>query len=109
MTTVQQRGAAIIQARGASSAASAANAIVESVYQLTHPTPEDEAYSVALPSQGEYGINEGLIFSYPCRTEGREVKVLEGVSHEAFAQEKLTATHLELREEEAAIRELGLI
>ncbi len=109
MTTVQQRGAAIIAARGASSAASAANAIVESVFQLTHPSAPGEAYSVALPSRGEYGIAEGLIFSYPCRTEGGVVKVVEDVSHQAFAQEKLTATHLELKEEEAAIRELGLI
>ncbi len=109
MTTVQQRGAAIIQARGASSAASAANAIVESVHHLTHDTPPQESYSMCLSSRGQYGISEGLIFSYPCRTEKGTVRVVEGVSHNSFGQEKLNQTHQELRDEEATVRELGLI
>ena len=69
ITTVQKRGAAIIKARGASSAASAANAIVQGIYNLTHDTPEGETYSMCIPSSGQYGVEEGLIFSYPCRTE----------------------------------------
>src|SRR5579885_3216394 len=69
ITTVQNRGAAVIKARGASSAASAANAAVVGVYNLVHDTPPEETYSVARCSHGEYGVDEGLIFSYPSRTE----------------------------------------
>lgn len=107
--TVQQRGAAVIKARGASSAASAANAVIDSVYNLVHDTPANECFSVAKCSTGEYGVDEGLIFSYPSRTENGELKVIEGIKHEAFGEEKFQATLNELREERDAVKELGLI
>ena len=109
ITTVQKRGAAIIKARGASSAASAANAIVQGVYNLTHDTPEGETYSMCIPSSGQYGVEEGLIFSYPCRTENGVLKVVEGVTHGEFGQEKFNTTHAELKKERDSVKEMGLI
>ncbi|OGT45019.1 MAG: malate dehydrogenase [Gammaproteobacteria bacterium RIFCSPHIGHO2_12_FULL_41_20] len=106
---VQKRGAEVIKARGSSSAGSAANAIVASVYNLTHDTPQDECFSVARCSQGEYGVDEGLIFSFPSRTEGGKLKVIAGLTHDAFAQEKLRVTLDELRKEKQAVTELKLI
>jgi malate dehydrogenase len=105
--TVQQRGAAVIKARGASSAASAANAALMSVYHLTHDTPQGERFSVGRASQGEYGVDEGLIFSFPCRTEAGQLKVITGIAHNDFAQAKIQATLNELREEAEAVRGLG--
>lgn len=107
--TVQQRGAAIIAARGASSAASAANACVQGVYNLTHDTPAGETFSMCLSSKGQYGVDEGLIFSFPCRVENGKLIVVEGQEHNAFGTEKFNATLNELREERAAVKELGLI
>lgn len=109
ISTVQQRGAAIIKARGASSAASAANACVQGVYNLTHDTPAGETYSMCLTSKGEYGVDEGLIFSYPCRTENGKVVVVEGIEQNEFGQEKFKATHEELKKERDTVKELGLI
>ncbi len=105
--TVQQRGAAIIKARGASSAASAANAVVDCVYRLTHTT--SEPFSVCLCSEGQYGIEKGLIFSYPCINQAGTIKVVEGLSHHAFSQEKIELTERELKQERDTVRELGLI
>lgn len=107
--TVQQRGAAIIKARGASSAASAANAVVDGIRNLVTETPALETYSMCLSSNGEYGVDKGLIFSYPCRTEGGKVKVVEGIKHNDFGQEKFKATLDELRGERDAVKSLGLI
>ena len=107
ISTVQQRGAAIIKARGASSAASAANAIIDSVHAFSADT--STAYSLCRCSQGEYGVDEGLIYSFPCVTENGEVKVVEGIEHNDFAQQKLQATLDELRKEKQAVTELGLI
>ena len=109
ITTVQKRGAAIIAARGASSAASAANAATQGIYNLTHDTAAGETYSVCLASQGQYGVDEGLIFSYPCRTENGVVKVVEGITHNEFGTEKFNTTLNELKEERQAVKELGLI
>lgn len=109
IATVQKRGAAIIQARGASSAASAANAAVSGVYSITHETEADGRYSVAKVSQGEYGVDEGLLFSFPCRTEAGVVKVIEGIEHNDYAKDKLKTTLDELRSEYQAVDELGLI
>ena len=109
ITTVQKRGAAIIKARGASSAASAANAIVQGVYNLTHDTPEGETYSMCIPSSGQYGVEEGLIFSFPCRTENGVLKVVEGVEHSDFGKEKFDVTHNELKKERDTVKEMGLI
>lgn len=106
---VQKRGAAVIKARGASSAASAANAALMTVYHLTHDTPQGEVFSVARCSQGEYGIDEGLIFSVPCRTEGGKLKVVTGYEQNAFGKEKIAITLEELRQERDAVLQLGLI
>ncbi len=107
--TVQNRGTEVIKTRGAPSAASAANAAIHGVYNLTHDTPAGEYYSVARASKGEYGVDEGLIFSFPCRTEGGVCRVVEGITHDAFGQEKFRKTLDELRSERDAARELDLI
>ncbi|MDC1174964.1 malate dehydrogenase [Bacteriovoracaceae bacterium] len=106
---VQKRGAAIIAARGASSAASAANACVSGVYNLTHDTPAGETFSMCLSSTGQYGVDEGLIFSYPCRVEGGKLKVVEGIEHNDFGQDKFATTLAELRTERDTVKDLGLI
>lgn len=106
---VQKRGAAVIKARGASSAASAANAVIDSVYNLSHATPSGDIFSVALCSQGQYGVDKGLIFSYPCRNEQGKIIVQEGWMHNEFAQHKLKLTLDELRSERDAVKALGLI
>jgi malate dehydrogenase len=106
---IQKRGAAVIAARGASSAGSAANAAIGSVYHLTHDTAAGERYSVAQYSKGEYGIDEGLIFSFPTRTENGAIKIVQGIEHNAFAKEKIQLTLNELREECAAVKALSLI
>lgn len=107
--TVQKRGAAIIKARGASSAASAANAIVDNVYNLTHDTVAGNTFSVCKASKGEYGVDEGLIFSFPCRTVGGQLQVVDGVAQTPYGQEKFNVTLDELRSERQAVKELGLI
>jgi malate dehydrogenase len=109
ITTVQKRGAAIIKARGLSSAASAANAVINGIYNLTHDTPASESYSMCLAANGQYGVDEGLIFSFPCRTEAGQVKVVEGVEHGEFGQGKFNATLEELRNERDTVKEMGLI
>ena len=81
LSTVQNRGAEVIKARGASSAASAANAAIGGVYNLTHDTPAHEYYSVGRCSNGEYGVDPGLIFSFPSRTEGGVSRIVEGIEH----------------------------
>lgn len=107
--TVQQRGAAIIKARGASSAASAANAVVDGIRNLVNETPAMETFSMCLASNGEYGVDKGLISSYPCRVEGGKVKVVEGIEHNEFGQEKFKLTIDELRSERDAVKSLNLI
>jgi malate dehydrogenase len=117
--TVQQRGAAILKARGASSAASAANAIIHSVQMLTTDTPEHESFSMAISSQGQYGVDEGLIFSYPCRvrhgavrTFGMEeaaLEVVENIPFNEYGQEMFQRTLNELREERDMVKSLGLL
>ncbi len=107
--TVQKRGAAIIEARGASSAASAANAVVDGVRSMTTETADGDTYSMCLASKGEYGISEGLIFSYPCKTVNGEVQVVEGFEHNDFGKEKIKITHDELISERDTVKSLGLI
>lgn len=106
LSTVQTRGAAVIKARGSSSAASAANATVSGIYNLTHDTPPGESFSMCLSSQGQYGVDEGLIYSFPCRVEAGELIVIEGIQHSDFAQAKLAATLDELRTEKEAVKAL---
>ena len=109
LTTVQQRGAAIIKARGASSAASAANAVVDGVNALVSETPDGKYYSMCLSSTGQYGVDEGLIFSYPCQTKNGKCVVVEGIEHTGFGKEKFDATLAELRSERDTVKSLGLI
>jgi malate dehydrogenase len=109
VTTVQNRGTEVIKARGASSAASAANAAIVGVYNLTHDTPPGELYSVGRCSHGEYGVDPGLIFSFPSRTEAGVSRIVEGISQDDFGRGKLAETLEELRKERDAVKELGLI
>lgn len=107
--TVQKRGAAIIEARGLSSAASAANAIIDGLSALHFDTPNGKAFSMARCSEGEYGVDAGLIYSFPCVTTNGVVAVSKHFEHNAFGEEKLKATLDELRDERDAVRALGLI
>lgn len=106
ITTVQQRGAAIIQARGASSAASAANAVVDSVRSIITPTPAGDCTSLAVVSHGEYGTPEGLVFGYPVCSDGSSWSVVEGLVHSDFAKERIKATTDELLGERDAVKAL---
>ncbi len=106
LPTVQQRGAAIIKARGLSSAASAANAVVDTVRALTTPTREGDWFSVAVCSDGSYGIEKGLMFSYPIRGDGTKWTIVQGVKLTDFSKSKITATENELKEEKALVSEL---
>ncbi|MEI6713782.1 MAG: malate dehydrogenase [Verrucomicrobiota bacterium] len=105
--TVQQRGAAIIKARGASSAASAANAVVDTVYSIVKPTAAGDWHSVALCSNGEYGVEKGIITSFPVRThaDGR-LEIVQGLSIGEFSRQKIEATVNELKEERELVRDL---
>lgn len=107
--TVQQRGAAIIKARGASSAASAANGIIDSLKAITFDTPAGQSYSICLCSKGEYGVDEGLIYSFPCRTKDGVVEVITGIEHNDFGQQKLQMTLDELRHERDTVKASDLI
>lgn len=109
VSIIQKRGAAVIEARGASSAASAANGIIDSVYNVVHDTPGSESYSLCVASQGQYGVDPGLIFSFPCRTVNGQVQVIEGIEHNDYGKAKLQATLDELRSERDAVMGLGLI
>lgn len=106
ISTVQKRGAAIIEARGASSAASAANAALDTVKNVITPTPAGESFSAAICSDGSYGIDEGLIFGYPLTSDGKTVSIVEGIDHDDFAKEKIAATLQELRDEREAVKDL---
>jgi malate dehydrogenase len=108
ITTVQQRGAAVIKARGLSSAASAANAALDTVKSLITPTPAGDWYSVAVCSDGSYGIEKGLMASMPIRTlESGQWEVVQGVPIDAFSQGQIDVTINELKEEREAVK--GLI
>ena len=107
--TVQQRGAAIIEARGASSAASAANAAIDHVRDWMLGTPTDDWVSMGVPSDGSYGVPEGVVYSYPCTTSGGEYHVVQGLDIDDFSRQRMDATRDELFEERSGIEELGLI
>jgi len=104
--TMQKRGAAIIEARGVSSAASAANAVVDTVRALTTPKPAGDWFSVAVCSDGSYGIEKGLIFSYPIRSDGQKWSIVPGVPLSDFSKTKIAATEAELKEEKSLVSEL---
>ena len=103
---VQKRGAAIIEARGLSSAASAANAVVDTVRTLTTPTPAGDWFSVSVCSDGSYGIEKGLIFSYPIRSDGKKWGIVSGVPLSDFSKSKIAATETELKEEKSLVADL---
>ena len=103
IATVQQRGAAIIKARGASSAASAANAVVDAVKSIVTPTPAGDWNSVCLCSDGSYGVDEGLISSFAVKSDGSKLEIVQGLPLNDFSQNKLAATVTELKEEREAL------
>jgi malate dehydrogenase len=109
LTTVQQRGAKVIEKRGASSAASAAHAAIDSVNSVVQPTPDGDWHSLAVCSSGEYGVPEGLQFGYPVRSDGTSWTIVEGLEHDEFAQEKIRLTTEELVAERDEVKSLGLI
>lgn len=108
LTTIQQRGKAIIDARGKSSAASAANAALDTIRSLITPTPEGDYISAAIHSAGNpYGIDENLIFSFPLRTDGKgNVEIVEGLELSDFAQSKIKATEAELLDERSGVTDM---
>ncbi|MEO8969754.1 MAG: malate dehydrogenase [Solirubrobacteraceae bacterium] len=107
--TVQKRGAAIIEARGASSAASAANAAVDHVRDWVLGTPDGDWVSMAIASTGAYEVQEGIFSGYPCTCSGGEYSIVEGLDVDDFSRSRIDATVGELREERTAVQELGLI
>ena len=104
--TVQQRGAAIINARGASSAASAASAAIDHMHDWALGTPANDWVSMAIPADGSYGIAEGIVYSYPVRCVAGNYEIVQGLDVSAFSRERMEATETELREERAAIESL---
>ncbi len=107
--TVQQRGAAIIEARGASSAASAANAAIDHVRDWASGTSDGDWVSVALPSDGSYGVPAGLISSFPCTSDGNRWQIVEGLAHNAFSRGRIDASVAELAIERDTVAALGLL
>ncbi len=107
--TVQKRGAAIIDARGASSAASAASAAIDHVHDWLLGTREGDWVSMSVPSDGSYGVPEGLISGFPVRCADGEYTIVEGLDHSAFSRERIAITVAELEAEREAVRQLGLI
>ncbi|HWX19802.1 MAG TPA: malate dehydrogenase [Candidatus Binatia bacterium] len=104
--SVQQRGTAIIKARGSSSAASAANAVVDSVRSIIEPTPGGDWHSLCLCSDGSYGVEPGLISSFPVRNVGQKLEVVRGVPINEFSRAKIDATVKELKEEKEMVSDL---
>jgi malate dehydrogenase len=104
--TVQKRGAAIIKARGLSSAASAANAVIDTVRAINAPTAAGTCFSAAVSSDGSYGIPEGIMFGFPLQSDGNNWKIIQGVKHNDFSNEKIQATLKELLSERDAVQGL---
>jgi len=104
--TVQQRGAAIIKARGASSAASAASAAIDHMHDWALGTPAGNWVSMAIPADGSYGIEPGIVYSYPVRCSDGKYEIVQGLDVNDYSRERMTATETELREERAAIEAL---
>jgi malate dehydrogenase len=107
--TVAKRGAAVIKARGSSSAASAANAAVDHVRSWVLGTPTGDWVSMSVPSDGSYGVPEGVMSSFPCVCENGEYKIVQGLEIDSFSRARIDASVAELIEERDAVRELGLI
>jgi malate dehydrogenase len=109
VTTVAQRGTSVLKARGAGSAASAANAVIDSVKSIANPTKPGDWHSVCVCSDGSYGIEKDIICSFPIRSNGQTLEIVQGLSINEFSQSKIDATVNELKEEKAMATELGLI
>jgi malate dehydrogenase len=107
--TVAKRGAAIIDARGASSAASAANAAIDHVHDWVLGTPEGDWVSMSVPADGSYGVGEGIISSFPCQCSGGEWTIVQGLEAPPFSRERIDASVMELQDERDAVQQLGLI
>ncbi len=103
---VQQRGAAIIEARGASSAASAASAAIDHMHDWSLGTPDDDWVSMAIPADGSYGVEPGIVYSYPVRCANGSNEIVQGLDIDEFSRARMDATETELREERAAIESL---
>jgi malate dehydrogenase len=106
IATVQQRGAAVIKARGLSSAGSAANAVIDTVFSLTNETPDNNWHSVAVCSDGSYDVEKGLISSFPVRVRGGKCEIVQGVPINDFSRAKIDASVGELKEEKSLVAEL---
>ena len=109
LPTVQRRGATIIEARGASSAASAANAAIDHVCDWVRGTPDGDWVSMAVPSDGSYGLPEGIICGFPVRTRGGAYTIVEGLEIDEFSRARIDASAAELVDERNAVEELGLL
>jgi malate dehydrogenase len=107
--TVAKRGAAIIDARGASSAASAANAAIDHVRDWVLGTPDGDWVSMGVPSDGSYGVGEGIVSGFPCTCEGGEWSIVEGLEIDDFSRQRIDASVAELREERDAVAGMGLV
>jgi len=107
--TVAKRGAAVIKARGSSSAASAANAAIDHVRSWVLGTPAGDWVSMSVPSDGSYGVPEGIISSFPCTCSGGKYSIVQGLDVSPFSRSRIDATVAELQEERDAVRTLGLI
>jgi malate dehydrogenase len=107
--SVAKRGAAIIEARGASSAASAANAAIDHIRSWTLGTPEGDWVSMAVPSDGSYGVPEGLISSFPCVCRNGNYEIVQGLEIDEYSRSKIDASTAELADERQAVRDLGLV
>ena len=107
MPQCQNRGAAVIKARGSSSALSAANGALDHVKSLLQPTPANDWISAAVISRSQYGVPAGLVFSYPCRSDGKgNLSVVEGLKLDTFGQQLFQATLKELQEERDTVKDL---
>jgi malate dehydrogenase len=106
IATVQQRGAAVIKARGLSSAGSAANAVIDTVFSLTNDTPVNDWHSVAVCSDGSYDVEKGLISSFPVRVRGGKWEIVQGLPINDFSRSKIDASIAELKEEKSLVAEL---
>ena len=104
--TVQQRGAAIIKARGASSAASAASAAIDHMHDWALGSAEGDWVSMGVPADGSYGIAEGVIYSYPVICKGGDYEIVQGLEINDFSRQRMDATDQELREERAGVADL---
>ena len=106
IATVQQRGAAVIKARGLSSAGSAANAVVDTVFSLTNDTPGNDWHSVAVCSDGSYDVDKGLISSFPIRVRGGKWQIVQELPINDFSRAKIDASVAESKEEKSLVSEL---